>query len=72
VLTSLTLGQIYSLVGFVKNLHPTDFQQVVLGVPTYGYYDYAFGKAIVRPIWSAINEEIQQVFHLNQQSTPAR
>ncbi|HEY7350848.1 MAG TPA: LCP family protein [Ktedonobacterales bacterium] len=62
VLTSLTLGQMVSLANFAKNLHPTDFQQYVLGVPEYGYYDQLEGKSIVQPIWSAINQTIHQIF----------
>lgn len=62
VLTSLTLGQVVSLANFAKGLQPGDFQQYVLGVPTYGYYAQAGNADIVQPIWSAIDQTIKQIF----------
>jgi LCP family protein required for cell wall assembly len=62
VLTSLTLGQMVSLANFAKNLHPTDFHQYVLGVPTYGSYGTIHGKSVVEPNWSAINQVLREIF----------
>ena len=62
VLTSLTLGQVLSLANFARGLQSSDFQQYVLGVPTYGYYAQADDKDVVEPIWSAIDQTIQRVF----------
>lgn len=62
VLTSLTLGQVLSLANFAKGLQSSDFQQYVLGVPTYAYYDQVGDAAVVQPIWPAIDQVMQQIF----------
>jgi LCP family protein required for cell wall assembly len=62
VLTSLTIPQILSLANFARGLKPTDFVQVVLGEPTYGYSDKVNGQDVVQPKWDVIGDKIKELF----------
>jgi LCP family protein required for cell wall assembly len=62
VITSLTIPQVLQLANFARGLQPTDFIQVVLSAPTYGYNAQVNGKDVVQPNWGAIRTTVNQIF----------
>lgn len=66
VLTSLSIQQVLQLANFARGLTSSDFTQMVLGLPDYGYgADVSTPdgvKWVEEPLWDAIQQTIHQVF----------
>ena len=66
VLTSLSIQQVLELATFTRGLTSSDFTQMVLGLPQYGYGAYVDTpdgtKWVEEPLWDAIQQTIHQVF----------